>query len=807
MIRANVTWIDEHIPELKGKILVTLSMEGCIPEMKGDAREANVKGGLGIYFGDKLEGLKAIGMHRAFGCMPLYKKRLVQSIRNGSQHIEYRDVSYEDQSIELVTDDWMNPMQFNVWGWDVRNTSQERQYEVAIYSIYRGGTLLYLFYCPEVFDVLYPDDRTHHGYGREQRFLQETIFAECVYELLKSIHVVPDILHLNEGHVADAAAIIKGDKAFDKTTVVYTNHTVVQAGLERFCVNRLTGGDIGRARYAMRFLQPSYQNFWRKFSVQQDGRWFIDFSKGALEMCDVANGVSNEHADATQTLFPAYDRSVEAVLNGSGDTWIMDELLEAEFNGTALNKETLLRVAAEGKAMAFTEVKKRTADMTDKSGHIISKDGIALNPDLPTIWMVRRMVKYKSQLPVLKDIIQVICANRDDEIDTPCGRMNGLQMQVVVGGIAPEGSSEEGWIEEFVRWMQRPELRGRFVFVPNADTIILKMQAIGADICINCPLPGQEACGTSDQRSARNGGINIATQSGGPFEYIEDGRSGMLVGPYQSDIDFYDRAPKDILVKLKHLSDMYYNQNNGHNMWLEMKLESYLASSKVMAASMEQRYADLYAQALHIRKSIFHSISQERYKTVYIKELPEHVFQLHEAERDFLYRNSPLKNYTVIACPPYFDQRQWSQLYKWGRDTMVSLPGLCIERERFDDLFTDIMKSYFKFVKNDIDPNLVGDGSPCTTPVQGSMPGYNSINASLLLFRAISMYLESTKDSDFPDPMADRMFLHKQTIILQFILKEIIDTCRKGIKLEDRWQEDNDEDCQTICTSMDTSTH
>ena len=57
MIRSNITWLDEHASDLKGKILVTLSMEGCVPELRGDAREANTRGGLGIYFGDKLEGL------------------------------------------------------------------------------------------------------------------------------------------------------------------------------------------------------------------------------------------------------------------------------------------------------------------------------------------------------------------------------------------------------------------------------------------------------------------------------------------------------------------------------------------------------------------------------------------------------------------------------------------------------------------------------------------------------------------------------------------------------------------------------
>ena len=137
MINSNTRWVDEHAPELKGKILATLSIEGCIPELKGDAREANTRGGLGIYFGDKLEGLSAIGMDRALGCMPIYSKRLVQLIRGGRQHIEYRDVSYDDQPIEYVMDRNGKPLQFDVWGWDDNNTAHERQYHVDVYGISR----------------------------------------------------------------------------------------------------------------------------------------------------------------------------------------------------------------------------------------------------------------------------------------------------------------------------------------------------------------------------------------------------------------------------------------------------------------------------------------------------------------------------------------------------------------------------------------------------------------------------------------------------------------------------------------------
>jgi len=372
--------------------------------------------------------------------------------------------------------------------------------------------------------------------------------------------------------------------------------------------------------------------------------------------------------------------------------------------------------------------------------------------------------------------------------------MNGLRMQVVVGGVAPEGASEEKWIEKFVGWMQRPELRGRFVFVPNADTGLLKMQAVGADVCINCPLPGQEACGTSDQRSARNGGINIATRSGGPPEYIQDGRSGMLVGPYESSQDFNTRAPKDILHKLKELSDMYYSPNSGDGAWLDMKRESYLASQKVTAAAMEQRYADLYVRALRIRKSVVHSTSLGHHEAPHIEELSDLMFKLREAARDFFYRDPGLKGWTIIAGSPYFDQRQGGWLYNWGRDTMVALPGLCLETERLD-LFRDIVKNYLRFVKHGILSNMVGDGS---------MPRYNSIDASLWLLWAMGKYLERTQDYAFLDATVDRRLGGSGTAAVQDILEEIIDTYRNGTQYEDRWQEDGAEKHQTIRLFMDS---
>ncbi len=605
-------WIDMHAPLLRHKLIVTVSMEGYIPEFQEDAREANTKGGLGAYFGDKLEGLNAIGVRNAFGCMPMYHKRLVQQIHRGHQTITYQDVNYDRETpLRPLLDSEGHPVRLEVWGLDTDDPQQEVRYEAEVFCIYRGGTPLYLIYCPAVFDVLYPDHATHCCHGRRRRFLQETVFAQCVPRLFKQLEVVPDVMLINEGHVAVAAAITRGDPMFDRTAIIYTNHTVVPAGLEVFDAAELANDDIERARYLMRFPPHSWQWLWQKFIVECDGKVLIDFSKGALEICSAANAVSKEHARVTHSLFPGNQRHIIPILNGSGDTWVQQDLLTLEQEGLIPSGEKLLTISQAGKAEAFSEIQRRTQGLTNQEGHALYPSGIALDPNRPTVWLVRRLVDYKSQYPILKDIVDTLCADRDIEVDSQWGRQSGLGMQVVVGGIASQHSHEEEWIKTFLRWMQRPELRGRFVFVPGCDTALLRFQATGADICLNCPQPQKEACGTSDQRSARNGGINVAVHSGGPPEYLEDGKSGMLIGPYINSQDFFERAAKDILDKLRELADMYYTQPLDDSRWRDMKFQSYLASRKVTARAMEERYAEVYTQAIRAHQEKRHHEERE----------------------------------------------------------------------------------------------------------------------------------------------------------------------------------------------------
>ena len=625
------SWIQKNMPQLHNKLLATICLEGYIPEFDGDAREANTKGGLGDHYGGKLEGLHAIGM-RALGAMPLYSKRRVHSIQGGKQRINTKDVSYDTLLqkgiLKYALGKDGKPLQLLVWGWDKDNTSLNRLYYVEVYCVDRGGTPLYMFYCPDVFDVLYPDRVSHGSNGRSHRYLQETILAKAVSQCFIALDMVPDILHLNEGHVAGIAGIIRSDSRFDATSIAYTNHTVVAAGLEKFSNLEIDGGDISRERYQLGFHEQRYLQVWPYFEyIDYEHRLtYIDLCKGAMELCQLANAVADEHEGVMRRdVFPGYTDKIRAVLNGTSDTWNIPEILDmtkrfeskkgVEFSDLSVDelraslsfeeiaqiKNLLIDAHRKAKYVAHQEIKGRTRNtMTNRQGNIINAAGVDLGLEKPTVWLVRRMEYYKNQLPVLKDIVHVICADKNEEVNTIWGKMKGLGMQVVVGGIA--GSAED-WIEEFVSWMEKPELRGRFVFVPDCDTTLLKMQAQGADICLNCPRQFMEACGTSGHRSAGNGGLNVAVATGGFPEFVTDGKNGFLVGPYKSEQEYDENVSRDILGKLARLSDTYYTKNQNSE-WVDMMFESYLSYvTKLSASAMEKRYARrMYEPVLKIRE-------------------------------------------------------------------------------------------------------------------------------------------------------------------------------------------------------------
>ena len=86
---------------------------------------------------------------------------------------------------------------------------------------------------------------------------------------------------------------------------------------------------------------------------------------------------------------------------------------------------------------------------------------------------------------------------------------------------------------------------------------------------------------------------------------------------------------------------------------------------------------------------------------------------------------------SVIAGYPWFTD--------WGRDTMISFPGLFLESGRFEEART-LLLSFLIHYKDGLIPNTFPDGE--------AAPLYNTIDASLWFIHAVYEYYQATKDLD-----------------------------------------------------------
>lgn len=130
------------------------------------------------------------------------------------------------------------------------------------------------------------------------------------------------------------------------------------------------------------------------------------------------------------------------------------------------------------------------------------------------------------------------------------------------------------------------------------------------------------------------------------------------------------------------------------------------------------------------------------------------------ADHFIAYRKS-IASKTILAGYPWFTD--------WGRDAMIAFTGITLVPRRFDDA-RDILLTYVKYLKDGLIPNMFPDG--------GGEPAYNSVDAALWYFEAVSKYIRYTGDYGFI----------KENIYSA--LKEIIQYYIKGTHFQIRMEED-----------------
>lgn len=124
----------------------------------------------------------------------------------------------------------------------------------------------------------------------------------------------------------------------------------------------------------------------------------------------------------------------------------------------------------------------------------------------------------------------------------------------------------------------------------------------------------------------------------------------------------------------------------------------------------------------HLGEEIYHEVSERRISLAVPKLSERHAplgIRLAAAADQFIVRVAGTELSTILAGYPWFTD--------WGRDTMISLPGLCIATSRHEEARA-IMRHFLAHLDKGVIPNIF--------PEEGAAPMYNTIDATLWLVEA-----------------------------------------------------------------------
>ncbi len=499
----------------------------------------NYSGGLGILSGDHLKSASDLDLPLV-GIGLLYQEGYFHQYLNadGFQQESYPINDFANLPLQLVTEDDGQPLKISV-------PMPGRQLHAQVWRVQVGRVPLYLL------DTSIPDnerqedrDLTDRLYGgdRRTRIRQEILMGIGGIRMLDKLDLRPNVLHLNEGHSAFLALErirqlmneenipFEEAKEIAGASMVFTTHTPVPAGLERF------GFDLIDEHFTDYFNEMGLnrEQFIDLGREQMDGYQLYSMPVMASRLAGMSNGVAQLHGRVSREMWqwnfpdvPADEIPIGAVTNGVHlKTWISRELaglfdryLNPDWRNDVSNKQVwkgiydipdaeLWRTHERRRERLVAFVRRRLREQLENRGAPQSEIQAAeevLSPDALTIGFARRFATYKRATLFMSDI------ERLSKIANDAGR----PVQFIFAGKAhPHDTPGKELIRDIDRLSRTPEFRNRLVFLEDYDMNIARYMYQGCDVWLNNPRRPKEASGTSGMKSAMNGGLNCSILDG-----------------------------------------------------------------------------------------------------------------------------------------------------------------------------------------------------------------------------------------------------------------------------------------------------
>ncbi len=429
-----------------------------------------------------------------------------------------------------------------------------------------GRSIIYLL------DTNRPENSQHHrdltrrvyGGDNTMRIMQEIVLGIGGVRLLRALGVKPSVFHMNEGHAAfltlelareklDEGMSLEQAKAATKAQCIFTTHTPVEAGHDRFNKDLM--------HYAMpKFLAQLNMSIDELMGLgrvdpKNEHEPFCMTVLG-LKFSRAANGVSELHGQVSREMWHCMwpDRKVEdvpigSITNGIHLTgWMKGPVrkfwqrklsgagslsgnraestafsrsngtisLEREVNSedfwkkmedhNFLSDEELwaLRYRLRRELIEFARRRLLIQGQRLSQSDFIAFDQL-LNPDALTIGFARRFATYKRAPLIFDQFENVVKLIQDTK----------RPVQFIFAGKAhPRDDEGKRYIQRIIHLSKYSELKGNLVFLENYDVHVARQMVSGCDVWLNNPRRPLEASGTSGQKAGCHGCLNLSILDG-----------------------------------------------------------------------------------------------------------------------------------------------------------------------------------------------------------------------------------------------------------------------------------------------------
>ena len=524
-------------------------------------------GGLGILAGDHCKAASDLRVPMVAVGLFYHQGYFTQHIDGqGRQQALYLPVTADDLPIRPARDadgqDLRVPIP--IGGREV----QARVWEAAV-----GHLRLVLLDC----DV--PENAPEHrgitwqlyGGGAELRIQQELVLGVGGVRALRAMGLAPTVWHINEGHAAfsilervrervAAGAPFEAAVEAVAAATVFTTHTVVQAGHDRF-PHALVQGFAGGLLAA---LGAGLDEVLALGAEPQAG--MFNMTALALRGSRFANGVSQIHARLAASMeryvwpqiAPA-ENPLRAITNGvhlptfMARVWIqvfhdhfpewsrhlLDEPYWAQIDEIPYFRFVAVRQRL--KRDLLLELGQRLRRQHARNGTPealvarLTRQVENVHTNALVLGFARRFATYKRATLLLRDRARLSRLLNDARRPA---------ILIFAGKAHPRDEPGQALIRELHAASMEPDLIGRLLVVEGYDLHFARKLIQGCDVWLNTPEYPLEACGTSGMKAGINGVVNVSVLDGWWPEGW-DGRNGFAVTPVGAQFDAAARADEE----------------------------------------------------------------------------------------------------------------------------------------------------------------------------------------------------------------------------------------------------------------------